>query len=177
ERVDVRPRRRQTRPRNRISPDGSCQLNTKDGNLWVRNLKTGQEVKLTNRLPGRDIGYRNLQWSADGRYIAFIEADQTDIRKRSMLVPGDPSYPGIREQRFARVGESIGSLRVGIVEPDGRELKWFPIETPEEGYYLGTVAWAGESNELLIERLSRGRDRREFFLGSTDGKLRRIFSE
>lgn len=177
ERVDVRSRGKQTRPRNRVSPDGSFQLNTKDGNLWVLNLKTGKEVQLTERLPDRDIGYRNLQWSADGTHIAFIESDQTDVRKRSMLVPGDPSYPGIREQRFARVGENIGSLRVGIVDRGGRELNWLPIETPKEGYYLGTVAWAGDSNELLIERLSRGRDRREFFLGTTDGKLRRIFSE
>ncbi|MDE0938045.1 MAG: prolyl oligopeptidase family serine peptidase, partial [Mariniblastus sp.] len=81
------------------------------------------------------------------------------------------------EQRFARVGEKIGSLRVGIVDPKGDNLKWLPIESPEEGYYLGLVQWAGNSDELLVERLSRSRDTREFFLASVDGTLKRIFHE
>ncbi len=176
-RVNTRPAENRRRPRSRVSPDGSFQIDYKNGNLVVRNLGTGRATQITEKSSGRDIGYRDPQWSFDGAHLAFIESDQTDIRKRSMLVPSDPSYPGIREHRFARVGENIGSLRVGIVDRNGKNLKWLPIETPNEGFYLGTVAWAANSNELLIERLSRGRDRREFFLASVDGKLRRIFVE
>jgi dipeptidyl-peptidase-4 len=132
---------------------------------------------LTDRPRGRDIGFREPSWRPDGKQVAFIESDQTDVKKRSMLVPSDPSYPGVREQRFARVGEKIGSLRVGIVDPKGDNLKWLPIESPEEGYYLGLVQWAGNSDELLVERLSRSRDTREFFLASVDGMLKRIFQE
>ena len=175
--VNVRSSEKRVRARSRISPDGSFQIDYSDGNLVVRNLGNGKVTQLAEKTSGREIGYRDPQWSFDGSHIAFIEADQTDIRKRSMLVPSDPSYPGIREQRFARVGENIGSLRVGIIDRSGKNLEWLPIETPKEGYYLGTVAWVANSNELLIERLSRGRDRREFFLASVDGKLRRIFAE
>jgi len=132
---------------------------------------------LTSRDRDRDVWFRNPKWSPDGKQIAFIESDETDVRKRSMLVPSDPSYPGVREQRFARVGEKITSLRVGIVDSLGKSLKWLPIESPKEGYYLGSVEWAENSSELLIERLSRFRDKREFFLASKDGKLKRIFQE
>ena len=161
----------------RLSPDGKRQLEYIDGNMFVRELSTGQLSQLTDRTRGRDIGFREPSWRPDGKQIAFIESDQTDVKKRSMLVPNDPSYPGVREQRFARVGEKIGSVRVGIVDAKGDNLKWLPIDSPKEGYYLGLVQWAGNSDELLVERLSRSRDTREFFLASVDGMLKRIFQE
>ena len=161
----------------RLSPDGKRQLEYIDGNMFVRELSTGQLSQLTDRPRGRDIGFREPSWRPDGKQIAFIESDQTDVKKRSMLVPNDPSYPGVREQRFARVGEKIGSVRVGIVDAKGDNLKWLPIDSPKEGYYLGLVQWAGNSDELLVERLSRSRDTREFFLASVDGMLKRIFQE
>ena len=175
--VDAQPPLQRVNASPRLSPDGKRQLEFRDGNMFVRELSTGQLSQLTDRPRGRDIGFREPSWRPDGKQVAFIESDQTDVRKRSMLVPSDPSYPGVREQRFARVGEKIGSLRVGIVDPKGDNLKWLPIESPEEGYYLGLVQWAGNSDELLVERLSRSRDTREFFLASVDGTLKRIFHE
>ncbi len=175
--MDAKPPLQRVNARRRVSPDGKRQLEFRDGNMFVRELSTGQLSQLTDRPRGRDIGFRESSWRPDGKQVAFIESDQTDVKKRSMLVPSDPSYPGVREQRFARVGEKIGSLRVGIVDPKGDNLKWLPIESPEEGYYLGLVQWAGNSDELLVERLSRSRDTREFFLASVDGTLKRIFHE
>mgnify|MGYP006132367739 FL=1 len=175
--MDAKPPLQRVNARRRVSPDGKRQLEFRDGNIFARELSTGQLSQLTDRPRGRDIGFREPSWRPDGKQVAFIESDQTDVKKRSMLVPSDPSYPGVREQRFARVGEKIGSLRVGIVDPKGDNLKWLPIESPEEGYYLGLVQWAGNSDELLVERLSRSRDTREFFLASVDGTLKRIFHE
>jgi dipeptidyl-peptidase-4 len=175
--MDAKSPLQRVNARQRVSPDGKRQLEFRDGNMFVRELSTGQLSQLTDRPRGRDIGFRESSWRPDGKQVAFIESDQTDVKKRSMLVPSDPSYPGVREQRFARVGEKIGSLRVGIVDPKGDNLKWLPIESPEEGYYLGLVQWAGNSDELLVERLSRSRDTREFFLASVDGTLKRIFHE
>jgi dipeptidyl-peptidase-4 len=58
------------------------------------------------------------------------------------------------------------------------ETKWLPIPTPEEGIYLGQVSWAGNSNELLIEKLNRFRNEREFLLFDVrTGKFERIFHE
>ncbi len=79
--------------------------------------------------------------------------------------------------QFARVGEAITALRVGVVEVSGGETQWL-IPTSSEGYYLGQVHWAGNSNELLVEKLSRFRNEREFLLADVrTGKLKRIFHE
>ena len=176
-RTDAKPpEQKQSTPR-LVSPDGKLKLEFQNRDLFVVNVSDRRRTQLTNRDRDRDVWFRNPKWSPDGKQIAFIESDETDVRKRSMLVPSDPSYPGVREQRFARVGEKITSLRVGIVDSQGKNLKWLPIESPNEGYYLGMVEWAGNSSELLIERLSRFRDKREFFLASKDGKLKKIFQE
>lgn len=81
----------------------------------------------------------------------FIESDETDVRLRPVLVPADPSYPKVQDNRFARVGEKIATLRVGVVDSEGAKTQWLPIETPPEGFYLGEVDWAGNSDEVVVE--------------------------
>lgn len=180
ERIDTKtPERRDERPRDgrRLSPDGSRILEFRGRNLFVRDLESDRRTKLTSRLPERDISYRNPVWSPDGERVAFVESDASEVKLRAMLVPDDPSYPGVEERRFARVGGQISRLRVGVVEASGENLRWLPIETPEEGLYLGKVEWAGNSQEVLVEVLSRFRDKREFYLANIGGGLKRIYQE
>lgn len=162
---------------NRLSPDGKYLLEFKNRDLFVKEIASGQKTRLTNKPADKDISYRDLKWSPDSQRIAFIESDTTDVRRRSVLVPDDPSYPGVRKDVFARVGGKITALRVGVVDVQGEQLDWLPIEVPDEGFYLGQVDWVPNSDDLLVETISRFRDKREFLIASPDGKLNRIYSE
>ncbi|MGB1931411.1 MAG: hypothetical protein ACPHO8_19045, partial [Mariniblastus sp.] len=71
-RVNARSSEKRVRARSRISPDGSFQIDYSDGNLVVRNLGTGKVTQLAEKASGREIGYRDPQWSFDGSHIAFI---------------------------------------------------------------------------------------------------------
>jgi dipeptidyl-peptidase-4 len=107
-----------------------------------------------------------------------VQSDDSRVKLRAVLVPGDPTYPEVKQVRFARVGETIPTLRVGVVDAQGKETRWLSIPDPVEGFYLGKVDWAGNSHELLIEKLSRFRDEREFLLADVrTGAIRRIFHE
>lgn len=165
------------KPDPRISPDGEQRLEFRGDNLFVRNLETGRRIQLTRHDEDRDVSYVDPVWSPDGRFVAFVESDRTNVRQRAVLVPSDPSYPGVRYDRFARVGGTIASLRVGVVDAEGEAIQWLPIESPPEGFYLGQVDWAGNSNELLVETRSRFRDKREFLLVTLDGQITEIFQE
>jgi dipeptidyl-peptidase-4 len=160
-----------------VSPDGKWVLETKDRNLLLRDLSNGRTTAVTNSLPDRAISYRNLTWSPDSTHFFFVEADLTDVRLRPVLVPEDPSYPGIRYDRFARVGEKIEALRVAVVNVAEKQPKWLPIEAPPEGFYLGQLEWAGNSTEILVETMSRFRDKRAFLLATVDGAVKEIYSE
>ena len=136
-----------------------------------------QETVLVSCSDGKDVEFRDPVWSPDGARVLFVEADYTDVKQRSVLVPDDPSYPEVQKTRFARIGGSIEKLRVGLIDADGKNLKWLPMECPEEGMYLGQVEWAGNSNEVLVEKFSRFRNRRDFLLATVGGSVTTIYSE
>ncbi len=179
ERVKTTPDEGKESDRERLlSPDGSRLLKFQDRDLFVHHLASGQLIQLTKHAAaGRDISYRNAVWSPDGLRVVLVETDSTDVRRRAVLEPSDPSYPGVQYHQFARVGEAIPKLRVGVVDADGQNLTWLPLTSPKEGFYLGQVEWVGNSEEVLIERLSRFRDQREFFLAKPNGDLKQIFHE
>ncbi|MBC8871618.1 MAG: DPP IV N-terminal domain-containing protein [Planctomycetes bacterium] len=161
-----------------ISPDGQGVISSEQGNLYVRDLSSGRKIPLTNSVADSPVSNSRAVWSPDGQRIAFVQSDDSGVKLRSVLVPGDPTYPRVSEVRYARVGEAIPTLRVGVVDAEGKETRWLPIAIPAEGFYLGQVDWAGNSHELLIEKLSRFRDEREFLLADVrTGAIRRIFHE
>lgn len=155
----------------------SPRLVSRDAKLVSIDPITKQEIVLVSAEPSRSVDYRQASWSPDGKRALFVEADYTEVRQRWVLVPGDPSYPGVQQNRFARVGEKIEQLRIGMVNADGENLQWLPIDTPQEGMYLGQVEWAGNSEEVLVEKFSRFRDNREFLLANVNGKVQSIYSE
>ncbi|MGB7329100.1 MAG: DPP IV N-terminal domain-containing protein [Rubripirellula sp.] len=160
-----------------LSPNGKHVAEARNRKVFVRDVDGGGKIQLTKDVGDRDISYRDLRWSPSGEYVSFVEVDNTDVKQRSVLVPGDPSYPGVAQHRFARVGGTLPSLRVGMVAASGGMIRWLPIEVSDEGFYLGQVDWISGADELLVETMSRFRDKREFWIASTDGKLDRIYSE
>nr|WP_232098967.1 DPP IV N-terminal domain-containing protein [Gimesia aquarii] len=165
------------KPERLLSPDGRRILETRNRKIFVSDVDRNQRTVLTEDVGDRDISFRDLRWSPSGKYVSFVEIDRTEVRQRSVLVPGDPTYPRVAQNRFARVGGKLNSLRVGIADSAGEKVRWLPIEVAEEGFYLGQVDWIGNSDELLIEKMSRFRDKREFWIASVDGKLTRIYGE
>ena len=76
-----------------------------------------------------------------------------------------------------RVGGVIPPLRVGVVSSDGGETAWLAVPGAPEGYYLGAVSFAGP-DEVLIERLSRGRDARSFLIANVkSGGVSTLYAE
>ncbi|MBA7524235.1 Dipeptidyl aminopeptidase 4 [subsurface metagenome] len=163
---------------NSISPDGQRILYSDQGNLHVYDLQNERKIPLTRDTIVGSVSNGRAVWSPDGNRIAYVQSDESGVRFRSMLIPGDPTYPEVRENRYARVGGTISTLRIGVVDAEGKETRWLSIPVPSEGYYLGQVSWAGNSDELLVEKLSRGRDKREFLIADIrNGLITSIFQE
>jgi dipeptidyl-peptidase-4 len=161
----------------RPSSQSGFRLESRASKLVAVDPKNQTEILLVSNASDRTVDYRDPVWSPDGSRVVFIEGDYTDVRTRSVLVLGDPSYPEVQQHRFARVGGDIEKLRVGVVNADGTNLRWLSIECPKEGIYLGQVEWAGNSDEVLVERFSRFRDRRDFLLINSSDQVQTIYSE
>ena len=161
-----------------ISPEGNQILYSEQGDLYINNLTGKVVTQLTFDAVAETISNGRAVWSPDGKKIVFVQTDVSDVRKRSSLIPGDPSYPEVKEQRFARVGGAISKLKVGVLDIAGKETRWLSIPIPKEGYYLGDVSWAGNSEEVLVEKRSRFRDERQFLIANVNnGEITTIYEE
>jgi len=139
----------------------------------------GEETTpLTQNADGDAIFNRSAVWSPDSKWIAFMENDRSDIPFRATLEPTDPTYPEVKQTRYSRVGEPINKSRVGIVDTEGKAIRWLAIPQPTEGCYMGKLSWAGNSHEVFVEKLSRGRDKREYLIADIrTGAITCIFEE
>jgi dipeptidyl-peptidase-4 len=156
---------RRRRPgRGSTSPDGRLALRFEEGNLHVGVVDGDETTPLTHNAVEGAISNGSAIWSPDSKWIAFMETDSSDVPFRATLEPTDPTYPEVKKSRFSRVGEPINKRRVGVVDPEGKALRWLSIPQPTEGCYMGRLQWAGNSHELFVEKLSRGRDRREYLI-------------
>ena len=175
---------------NTFSPNGDRLLFGRGPDLYVFDLASQRTTSLSqtdpqsvheNGVPGSwrlDQSLVQARWSPDGRQIAYLQSDSSKVRQRPVIHPTDPTYPEFSLQRFARVGTPIPTLRVGVVNTDGGETRWVNLPAEPGTFYINDVSWAGNSDELLIEMLSRSRDSRTFLLANIkNGTMTKVYEE
>ena len=162
-----------------FSPNGDRLLFGRGPDLYVFDLASQRTTSLSQtdaqsvRENGGQSNWRPDQslvqasWSPDGKQIAYLQSDSSKVRQRPVIHPNDPTYPEVSLQRFARVGTPIPTLRVGVVNADGGETRWLNLPANPGTFYISDISWAENSDELLIEMLSRSRDSRTFLLANT----------
>ena len=147
-------------------------------NLAVVEIATGRVAPLTTDDDRGQLDNYAPSWSPDGRRIAYVQSDSTKVRTRPVLQPTDPTYPEVTHVPFARVGTPISTLRVGVVDRAGGATRWVKLPVEPGTCYISDVGWAGNSNELLIEMLSRSRDSRKFLLANIEtGEVTTAYEE
>ncbi|MEO0016786.1 MAG: Prolyl tripeptidyl peptidase precursor, partial [Verrucomicrobiota bacterium] len=149
---------------NAFSPDGQRLLGAHGADLIVFDIATGRTTPLTETGDPDTIENDHASWSPDGQWIAYLESNSSAVPKRAALVPGDPTYRTFRETRYERIGGPIATLRVGVVGVEGGATRWIELADKAGTFYINQASWAGNSDELLVEKSNRSRDAREFLL-------------
>ena len=161
-----------------FSPNGQRLLGSRGADLIVFEIASGQVISLTQDGKPDTIHNDQACWSPDGQWIAYLRTDSSAIPKRAVLVPGDPTYRTFQETRYERIGGPISTLRIGVVGVEGGPARWIELVDKPGTFYLNRVSWAVNSDELLIEKLSRSRDAREFLLANhRTGAITKVYAE
>ena len=143
-------------------------------NLFYLDIKTGNEVQVTfdgkeneiiNGLP--DWVYeeelnveKTFSWSPDGKYLAYMRFDETNVKEFSMTMWGD-LYPEEYKFKYPKAGEDNSVVEVFVVNTENNQSEKVEIKTSEEQYYP-RLYWLSNSTDLMVLQLNRLQNKLEF---------------
>jgi dipeptidyl-peptidase-4 len=163
------------------SPDGTRVAFVRGNDLWVVDVATGREARLTRGgsdtlLNGRldwvyeeELAARSGQaflWSPDSRSVAYLQLDQSRV-PTFPIVDFLPVRNEVEWQRYPKAGAPSSIVRLGVVglEKDGtpgpERLVSF---TPDDVYILPQLGWTRDSRNVAFQHLSRAQNELELRL-------------
>nr|WP_298156921.1 S9 family peptidase [uncultured Pseudoxanthomonas sp.] len=156
----------------KISPKGGFVSFIRDRNLWVIDLASGQEVRLTadgsdtigngvaefvaDEEMDRHTGY---WWAPDDSAIAFARIDETPVpvQKRYEVYPDRTE---VIEQRYPAAGDPNVLVQLGVIAPKrGAKPRWIDLGKDPD-IYLARVDWR-DPQRLTFQRQSRDQKKLE----------------
>jgi dipeptidyl-peptidase-4 len=161
-----------------VSPDGSILSFVRDGDLWFRYLKTGEQVPITRfarpsigSVPGGTFGVldarvASYKWSPDSRHVALSFEDRTRVRK--IIIPNylGPETDVTTERRdFPGDNDLDRFLSIYSVVDGG--LHRLPLADSFDRRFAG-YEWSPDSRQLLIDQSSENVVHRWLYLASAD---------
>ena len=178
-----------------FSPDSAMLAFTRANDLYVIDIATGRETRITNdgsdlilngysswvyyeEILGRPTRYRAFWWSPDSRKLGFYRFDNT-------LVPMFPIYSPfgqdgkLLQTRYPKAGEPNPKVRIGIADLDRLDsgIVWADFNENDDQYF-GIPFWGADSREFFIAREPRIQNTLDLYsISATDGSKKHIYHE
>ncbi|MFZ5786960.1 MAG: DPP IV N-terminal domain-containing protein, partial [Acidobacteriota bacterium] len=174
-----------------FSPDGRRVAFVRGNDLWVVDLASGRESRLTR--DGSDtllngtlswvyweelFGRRDTAywWAPDSSAIAFLRSDESGVDV-SVFPDFEPATPRVSRQRYPKAGSANPKVRLGIIDLARGRTVWADAGSPEPEY-LVRVKWLPSGRELALQTLDRRqRTLRLLFVDRHRGSGRTVLTE
>ncbi|HEX8432940.1 MAG TPA: S9 family peptidase [Longimicrobium sp.] len=174
----------------KFSPDAGRVGFVRDNDLYVTDITTGRETRLTRDgsnsiingtfdwVYEEELGLQDgWRWSPDGARIAFWRLDASRERNFSWIRETDSAYAEVVSLRYPKAGSPNAVARVGVVDAAGGTPRFIDTGSDPE-VYIARMEWAESPNEVVIQRLNRQQNRLEVMLGDVrTGVARAIFTD
>ncbi len=173
-----------------LSPDGSKVAYVRDNNLFIMDIVKNVETQVTsdgkfnfiiNGVPDwvyeEEFSFSSaFSWSPDGKNLAFMKFNETDVKEFSMPMYGT-LYPTEYKYKYPKAGEknSIVTLHVYNVT-DGKTI---PVDIGKEtDQYIPRLTWTNIQGVLSFIRMNRLQNKLEIFVAdASSGVSTVIYTE
>ncbi len=184
-----------------VSPDGTRAAFTRDNNLWIRDVRSGQESQLTtDGIP--DFGYATnnagwtksdapvLVWSPDSKKIATFQHDARGVGDMYLVsTPVSGGHPTLETWKYPLAGDDkIFTIQRVVIDVDARAVTRLQMLADPHRSTLcdhvvcsggwADVQWSPDSTTLAF--VSTSRDHRQENLRVADastGAVRDVLEE
>lgn len=162
------------------SPDGTKLAYIKDSNVYVKDIATGQEKKLS--IDGTDGNYYSswIYWSPDSKKVATCKIRPAQKRYVYYVEssPSDRLQPKLHKQEYAKPGDELRHKAPCIFNVETARASVAPAELIDNQYDLTGMEWLDDSSALLFDYNQRGHKLyRVYALNADNGELRTVVDE
>ncbi len=173
-----------------FSPDATKVAFMRDNNLFIKDLKTNEELQFThdgkwnhiiNGAPDwvyeEEFGFaQGFYWSPDSKKIAFYRFDESDVKEYNMQM-FNGLYPEDYKFKYPKAGEDNSIVEIFVYDLEtGNTTK---MNTGEEtDIYFPRIKWTEDANVLAIQRLNRHQNHLEILAAdATTGQTTVFYDE
>ncbi|TAL61963.1 MAG: S9 family peptidase [Bacteroidetes bacterium] len=174
-----------------FSPDGKRIGFVRDNNLFMYDIASGKEIRVTGEGKFNSVINGSTDWvyeeefsfdkawfwSPDGSKIAYYRFDESKVKEFSMNKYGT-LYPTEYKFKYPKAGEENSKVQIYIydVKMGTRVMADLGMGTDYE--YVPRVKWTMSSNTLSIQRMNRLQNKLELlFADASTGKTRIVLTE
>lgn len=173
-----------------FSKDSKKVAFVRDNNLFYKNLESGEEIQVTtdgvnNKIKNgwgdwvyeEEFSLANyFDWSADGKYLAFIRWDETNVKEYSMDMYNGGLYPETVTFKYPKAGEDNSIVSVHIYDVASKKTVAADVGS-EKDIYIPRITWTADAN-LCIQRMNRLQNKIELlFANAATGASKIILTE
>jgi len=122
---------------------------TKDGNNFIVNGNFDWVYEEELHL------YDGFRWSPDGKTIAYWQSNTEGTGVFKIINNVDSIYSTVKNFPYPKVGTTNSSVRMGAVNVETADTKWFDIPGDPRNNYLARMDFIPNSNEIMVQQLNR----------------------
>lgn len=151
-----------------FSPDGSKVAYAKQNNVYIYDLGTGNNTAVTTDGAKNSIingitdwvyeeefaFVRAFDWSADGKYLAYIRFDESKVPEFTMNVFKKDLYPSVETFKYPKAGEKNSDVSLHIYTVSAKSTKNVLLMGYSD-FYIARLKWTNDAAVLSAQVLNR----------------------
>lgn len=162
------------------SPDGKKEAYISEGNLWVTDLATKENKKISIDGSVSEYYSSNIYWSPDSKKIACCKYRPAETRKLLLISssPKDQLQPRTEEYDYPKPGDALPIRRpVAFLIDEGKAIE-YKVPDVEAQFSLDDIKWDKESRYFTFNFNKRGHQQYVIYAGDIlTGKVRPVVDE